>query len=754
MEIRAIKEQLGILEVLSRYGLEVKNKMTCCPFHEDRTPSMQVFDDSNTVRCYSGNCPQGGKVIDVIDFIMYREGCGKHDAIEKAKAMVTGSGSVAPVTVSSSPEKKNHYKFHAEIDPLRLDELFGGFAYNLRLSRKAQDYLQERCLDRNKLEVGYNARSYKGLCNCVIFPLKDKEGHIVSLYGRSVTGGLNKHFYMKNRSGLYPGYPDEGITKLILFESVIDCATMLQYKELLEASCGFLACYGTNGFTTEHKAAIGGLKGLREIIFCFDNDEAGITAVNRYREELSGLYPRLTVSTADLPCKDLNETLQGHSPEVLPELLATRKTLFPSTENKKAGFLHQPPVRTVNEGGAPSPAVKIANINAPTVSIPPENTKLRGLQDINACIGRSGIVGEENTRLLLFIIASSYRTAHPLHAIVQGSSGSGKTHLIGRIADLMPQKDVLRFTRITESSLYNWGEYDLVGKLLVIEDLDGLKEEALYALRELISNQRLSSSVSIKDKKGNIRSAKKEVNGRFSSLSATTKGDIYEDNISRSFTLAVDESPEQSRRIIDYQNRRYAGEVLHEDEEKARKQLRDFTGGLQDYPVRNHYATRLELPREVHKIRRLNEMYQSIIRQITYLNQRDRQVKDGFLITQVEDLEQATDILFDSIILKIDELDGSLRQFYERLKKYAGHKDKEFYLRETRLNLNISKTQMFRYIQALRELDYIRPCGGYNNTGFKYKILYWDDYHKLREQIKGQLQRQIKQLPAYINSYR
>ena len=104
----------------------------------------------------------------------------------------------------------------------------------------------------------------------------------------------------------------------------------------------------------------------------------------------------------------------------------------------------------------------------------------------------------------MFIIASSYKTKQPLHAIVQGSSGSGKTHLISKIADIVPQEDVLRFTRITESSLYNWGEYDLVNKLLVIEDLDGLKEEAMFAMRELISNQRLSSSVSIKDKKGKV----------------------------------------------------------------------------------------------------------------------------------------------------------------------------------------------------------------------------------------------------------
>lgn len=75
----------------------------------------------------------------------------------------------------------------------------------------------------------------------------------------------------------------------------------------------------------------------------------------------------------------------------------------------------------------------------------------------------------------------------------------------------MPQEDVLRFTRITESSLYNWGEFDLFQKIIIIEDLDGLKEDALYALREFISNQVLRSSVTIKGKKGNNKSKTEKV---------------------------------------------------------------------------------------------------------------------------------------------------------------------------------------------------------------------------------------------------
>ncbi|WP_412175386.1 hypothetical protein [Flavobacterium columnare] len=341
----------------------------------------------------------------------------------------------------------------------------------------------------------------------------------------------------------------------------------------------------------------------------------------------------------------------------------------------------------------------------------------------------------------------SYLNKNPLHALVQGSSGSGKTHIISRIADLMPQEDVLRFTRITESSLYNWGEFDLFQKVVIIEDLDGLKEDALYALREFISNQVLRSSVTIKDKKGNNKSSHKIVKGQFSSLSATTKGETYEDNMSRSFLIAVDESKEQTARIIEYQNKRNAGEIDPNESQKAIGFIQSIVRNLKVYEVINPYATQLHLPEKVHKIRRLNEMYQAVIKQVTFLNQYQRKLtNNNQLITEIEDIEQATEVLFESIILKVDELDGSLRQFFERLKKYVKNENQDFLQREIRQELNISKTQLQRYINTLLELEYIKQSGGYNNKGIKYKITYWDNHQKLRAEIKDFLMNQIQSL--------
>ncbi|WP_128331616.1 toprim domain-containing protein [Apibacter sp. HY039] len=713
MTIEEIKERISIKQVLAYYQLEIQNGMIHCPFHADKTPSMQVFEDSNSVRCYSGNCEHSNQMIDAIDFIMYKENLTKHQAIVKAQEL---AGVITP------PRSREYQTIPME----RLEEVFYKMKSNLRQSKSAREYAQKRSLDVEKLEIGYNGRTYKGIMNCLVFPLKDKNHKIVSFYGRSIklSAGTPGHYYLKDRRGLYPEYPKEDTKRLILTESVIDASSLLQIEDIAR-DYSVLACYGVNGLTLEHREVIKSLKEPEEIIFMFDSDEAGAKSVVRYRDFLQELHPTIRLTSVELPCKDINEVLQLHQPAIFTDLLKQRKAIEFTKENTEES------------------AEKSLIISPEKQE---EFSEGLSLVELNQLIGQSGIIGEENTRLLLFIIASSYQTPSPLHGIVQGSSGSGKTHLISKIAELMPPEDVLKFTRITESSLYNWGEWDLVGKHLVIEDLDGLKEEALYSLRELISNQQLSSSVSIKDKKGNIKSTQKKVRGIFSSLSATTKADIYEDNISRSFILAVDESTHQSKKIIEYQNKKYAGELSKEQEKQAKKQLQDYLRTLQTIEVINPYATKLELPEEVHKIRRLNEMYQSIIRQITYLNQRQRKYNEGKIYTEIEDLEQATEILFESIILKIDELDGSLRQFYEKLKKYLKDKNKEFYLREVRQTLNISKTQMFRYIQSLKELDYIKPIGGHERIGIKYKILYWDDHQKLRNRIKEQLQKQIEKL--------
>lgn len=374
--------------------------------------------------------------------------------------------------------------------------------------------------------------------------------------------------------------------------------------------------------------------------------------------------------------------------------------------------------------------------------------------EFNKLIGKAGITGEETNRILLFVIASSYKMPDTLHALIQGSSGSGKTRLLKIISDLMPPEDVKKYTRVTDNSFYNQDEYFFVNKLVCFEDMDGLKEDAQLAVRELQSNEILRTSTSLKDKNGSITGGERIVRGPIASLSCTTNGEMYEDNISRSFLIAVDESKEQTAKIIQYQNNMSAGLIDKGEQKKVVGFVQNCIRLLQPYEVVNLYANKIRLPEEAHKIRRLNELYQSFVRQVTLINQYNRKRdKQGRLLTQKEDLQTACDILFESIVLKVDELDGSLRQFFERLKAYLKGKtennsqsDTDFTQREIRQALNISKAQCSRNMRRLRAMEYITSTYSNNQRKVKYKIDYWDNYAKLRAKIKDDLNNQISEL--------
>ncbi|MCD4670272.1 MAG: toprim domain-containing protein, partial [Actinomycetia bacterium] len=792
-----------------------------------------------------------------------------------------------------------------------LKKVFSYYENALLNSKHAKDYCKQRNLDYSKLQIGYNTGTFhnnnKGLVpqletlglikkhpqgghnvfgkGCIVSPLKNKKGEITGLYFRGANGNKeNKHYYLKDRQGLYPKYPPAGTTKLIITESLIDAATLQQIPEITNGY-ELLSSYGTNGITGEHKAAIKGLAELEEIILFFDGDGAGREGSRARAGELHQLKPGIKISYVETPeGEDINSLSIGRTPELFTELLNNRKPFLFSSgkkENAKAvpsaakqmtingpmtnnatgklpavsgaelntGNPHKISYSTQTatyyiKGGLPKAldSLKITlevehpetgrksrtkpdlfedkqvekvsreageklgiradlieldlnyltdlldghreqqiKENEPAgtdkkVTVPQEQQqkaiqflKQRNLiKEFNKLIEKAGISGETNNRIFLFVIATSYKMPDTLHALIQGSSGSGKTYLSRQVTDLMPKEDVIRLTRVTESSFYNFGEYEIQYKLIVLEDIEGLKEEAEYAFRELQSNGEITSGVSAKNESsGHFSTVRRTVRGPIGSIATTTKGEIYEDNMSRIFLLAVDEGKEQTNRIINYLNKKSSGMVNKTEEYKTRDFVQNCIRMLKPHEVVNPYANKILLPPEAQKIRRLTELFHAFVNQITLINQYQRKRDaQGRLITEKEDVQTAVEIMFESIVLKIDELDGSLRQFYESLKnhimKQAGAKggspDKrseiggeeyqnyQFTQREIRQALNVSKTQMHRYLADLLNLEYITQTGGHSNKGFKYKITYWDDIKALRDRIKAYLNDQLENL--------
>lgn len=175
-----------------------------------------------------------------------------------------------------------------------------------------------------------------------MFVLRNQKNEIVSLYFRSTLQDKEqRHFYLRDRQGLYPNYPKQETKKLILTESIIDAATLLQ-QEAIKNNYEILSLFGTNGFTEEHQQSIRALQQLEEIIFFLNGDEAGNKAVAKYapmlKAELSSFGGNgkggVKITNVEVPQnEDVNSLLQGHSPEILLHLIDTRK---------ETGFIFSP----------------------------------------------------------------------------------------------------------------------------------------------------------------------------------------------------------------------------------------------------------------------------------------------------------------------------------------------------------------------------------------------------------------------------
>jgi DNA primase len=370
MEIQQIKSLLTINQVLDHYGLKPdKNSRLHCPFHNDKTPSLQIYPATNTYCCFSSNCNAGTG--DAIQFIQLKEKCTKHDALVKATEMVEGVGQKG----EGKPAAAKLFIAENNIDKIAvLTKFFSYYKQGLPRSKKAVDYLASRCIDYKITETAFNsgglhgevkhnnliesmvrfgllkqlpAKGYSAWAkDCIIFPLKNQEGKIISLYGRSTApsnspgGGepanASRHFYLNNREGLYPGYPSLQTKKLILTESIIDAASLLQQKEITEQYT-VLSLYGTNGLTEEHQTAIAALPQAEEIILMLDADEAGEAAISKHAHTLRSIHPHIRITCTSLPAgEDINSVLCTHDDaSVLQNIIEQRKDFSFSIEKEK-----------------------------------------------------------------------------------------------------------------------------------------------------------------------------------------------------------------------------------------------------------------------------------------------------------------------------------------------------------------------------------------------------------------------------------
>lgn len=876
MTIEEIKSLLTIGKVIEHYNLKPdKNDRLLCPWHNDTSPSLQIYQKTNSWTCFSSNCSAGSG--DVIDFIMKYENLSKYQAILKAK-------SLAVETIKPVKPTDNLVKTTASVPNLlsRVETLTRVYAYFRQATQsnspQFRHYLRSRGLDTQKLDIGYNSGQFHhrgsnkfliessvkvGILSpnpqggnlvfakhCIIFPLKNKHGEIVSFYGRSIFDNkTNKHYYLRETQGLYPGYPLAQTRKLIIPEAIVDTATLLLIDEL-KGNYSLLSAYGTNRFKDEHIEAIKELEHLEEIIFFFDGDDAGAFAVKKYAEQLHQLRPELTISTVNTPEEeDINSLYLKYSKETILTLINERSVLYGKEPEAKTGLFtgvpqgtkagfdgsnpeallyqnehlhitvlggikitgldrmkvtlkiqlknsHYTPLRqhldlyyndhveklmqTINEQLEVTSGIaeatlnelieeleqyRISKINS-LQPLKPQSIQLTEKEVAEALgyakapdlmqstmddIGKTGIVGEKQNGLIMFLVFLSRITQEPLHIISFGSSGSGKTYLQEKVGELIPEEDKLEITTLSENALYYFKRDEIKHKLLLIEDYDGA-QEVLYPLRELQSKQKITKTVSLKDSKGDIRTLTFTVEGPVCIAGCTTKEKLYEDNANRSLLIYIDTTDEQDERIMNYQRRLSAGLINRIEEEGWKIKLRNIQRIMKSIRVVNPYAPYLVIPKEVLKQRRSNKLYIRFIELITLYHQHQREIRidannQPYIETTLDDIAWANKLLKNILLRKSDELSSTCRGFFEYLKKHLQQtKQKSFKAKDIRLELKINPSKLKRYLPELNNGGYIKITGGNQPKGYVYEIVSYEEYEMLKKSINNVLDELLEKL--------
>lgn len=865
MEITEIKKQLPIEQVLHHYGIGIdKNNRVCCPFHKDKTPSMQIYPKSNTYCCFSANCK--ANTGDQIQFIELKENKGKHHAIEKAKELI----GVSNINTTHQPTINMDNQPKSTIASTNFNQVFKRLQTNIIKSTKARAYLTQRNIDIEQIPVGYNAgRTLDKLKFCVIFPLKDENNKIVSLYGRSIYDNPDKrHFYLKDREGLYPNYPHKQAQIIIITESIIDATTLIQYRSTLELkNFEILALYGTEGLTTEHFNAIQQLNGLREIILWLNGDEAGQQATQNHAKTLSPLAD--TISTVTLPKdEDINSLMLGHESTILNYLINQRTNLYQNNSklllssekendatnnNKQVAKYQQGKLNTENLecityeiddlhftllGGINLTQVDRMKTTLKTRTFPNHNplqqhrdnvdlysdrqvqtyirkaaekldkgskdvglalsrmvealenfrfNKIEAQKDlkpktrvltieqrnkavdfwkqehllirINELIGKSGVIGEEKNRLLMFACYLSRLMDNPLHIISLGASGTGKTYLQEKIAELVPEQDKLEITNLSDNALYYFGQSELKHKLIIIEDLDGA-ENVMYAIRELMSKQTISKTVTSKDAKGNMRTLTFKVDGPACFAATTTKERLYEDNSNRSLLIYRDTSKAHQQKVMDYQRKLSAGKINMVEEQQIKEFFKDLQMVLKNIQVRNPYAEQLIIPEKCFKKLRTNAHYLKFIEVITFMHQYQRGVKTDpitnqkYIETNLDDIKQANTLIKDVLLAKADELTGACRNFLEQLKTFLNQEGKSsFYKHEVREHFRINPHNLKHYLHQLITYNYVKIIGGNRyKKGYEYEITNKDEYIQLNNHVDNALDVVLKNIHQSVGN--
>lgn len=256
VDIESLRAMNPLSSVVEQFtGQQIVRHMIRCPFHDDRNPSMQIFDTGKFF-CYG--CGKNGDIIDFVGYFLFGN---NYDPSTHFTEVVDRLGglNIAPLpacTVKPKPVVEKQ---------LSIDlETILNWHDNMPEARR--EYWRKRGLfdsTINEFMLGWDGKRYTipALYRLIPRAVKRRQSEIddgISAKYISVAGSIAMLF---NADCLWT------TDKVVITEGEIDCMTLNQW--------GFPAVSSTAGASTFKEKWVDMFSGVSKIWILYDNDEAG-----------------------------------------------------------------------------------------------------------------------------------------------------------------------------------------------------------------------------------------------------------------------------------------------------------------------------------------------------------------------------------------------------------------------------------------------------------------------------------------------
>lgn len=307
--IERIHDEANIVDIVSEY-LNLKrsgaNFVGLCPFHNEKTPSFTVSETKQFFHCFG--CGEGG---DVISFVMKMENMS---FLEASEYLANKLG--IPLTEKSEKEKK------LELEKEKIYEInreAARFYYsNLIKNQEALKYIKNRKIKRKTINQfglgfaednwdgvykyllgkGYNEKDlekagligmrrdktgyYDKFRNRIIFPIIDTKNRVIGFGGRVIDETMPKYLNSRDTLVFTKGNNLYGLNlvrkhsnreRIILVEGYMDVIAL--FNNGINYA---VASLGT-AFTSNQAKLL--KRYGKEVLICYDSDNAGINATTK-----------------------------------------------------------------------------------------------------------------------------------------------------------------------------------------------------------------------------------------------------------------------------------------------------------------------------------------------------------------------------------------------------------------------------------------------------------------------------------------